>query len=395
MNADSLWAGVSQGRSSIRTITGFETSGMPVTFAGEMDDFDPCEVLGRTLPATGDKPLKMVFVAADEALRQAQLLSSNKCLEDLLVHTVLGTALGACFELEYSYGCFHKLGWKGIRPTAVPKSMFNTYASQLSIEFGLKGMNQTIACACASGAAAIGHAYQLIKHGMADIILTGGVDSPLCPSMFGAWTNMRVLARHEEPESASRPFDRDRGGLVLSEGAGMLVLEAEDHALKRGVAPLAEIRGYGATSDSAHLTAPTIEGPVRAMRAAILDAGLRPEDIQYVNAHGTATQANDENEARALHDVFGNRGSTLPISSTKSMLGHSMGASSALEALICINTLRYQWVPPTLNCEHPEWPEFEFDFVPGQGREHRVQNTLSNSFGFGGTNCVLVMSRPE
>ncbi|MDZ4688781.1 MAG: beta-ketoacyl-[acyl-carrier-protein] synthase family protein [Planctomycetaceae bacterium] len=395
MGADSLWSGVSRGRSAVRSITGFETTGMPVTFAGEVDDFDPSKWVGRDLPATRDKSLKMVFVAASEALRQAGLFEPDQRPENLFINTVVGTGLGPCFEAEYSYGCFFTQGWKSVRPTTVPRSMFNSFASQLSIEFGLTGMNQTVACACASGASAIGHAYQLIERGSADVVLTGGVDSPLSPAMFAAWTNLRVLARHEEPERACRPFDRDRSGLVLGDGAGMLVLEAEEHALSRGVQPLAEVRGFGSSSDSSHLTAPTVDGPVRAIRSALLDAGLRPDDVDYVNAHGTATLANDENEAHALHEVFGRRGASLPISSSKSMLGHSMGASSALEAIICVESIRNRWVVPTLNCDHPEPGGLDQDFVPGQGRSHRIRHAVSNSFGFGGANCVLVMSGVE
>jgi 3-oxoacyl-[acyl-carrier-protein] synthase II len=392
LDAGALWSGVSRGRSAVRTITGLDTTGMPVNFAGEMDDFDPSKVIGRTLPATRDKPLKMAFVAAFEALRQAGLLREAGSDQTFSVDTIVGSGLGPCFEAEYAYGCYFTSGWKSMRPTTVPKSMFNSHASQLSIEFGLTGMNQSVACACASGAAAIGYGYQLIKHGRVDAALVGGVDSPLSPAMFAAWTNLRVLARHADPTRACRPFDRDRSGLVLGEGAGMLVLEAEDHALQRGARPLAEIRGYGSSSDSSHLTHPTVDGPMRAIRSALSDAGLRPDEIDYVNAHGTATRANDDNEVQALHEVFGNRGSSLPISSSKSMLGHSMGASSALEAILCTEAIRQAWAPPTLNCDNPEHPDLGLDFVPGAGRKHAIRHALSNSFGFGGANCVLVVS---
>jgi 3-oxoacyl-[acyl-carrier-protein] synthase II len=389
---DPLWKGVSTGQSTVRTIQSFETTGMPVNYASEMDDFDAAELVGRELPSTRDKCLKMSFVAGAAALKQANLFDRDSRPADLAIQTIVGTALGPCYEADYSYGCYFKQGWKGVRPTTVPKSMFNSYASQLSVEYGLTGMNQTIACACASGAAAIGLAAQLIQFGLADAVLTGAVDSPLCGSMFAAWTNLRVLARHEDPKQAARPFDRDRSGLVLGEGAGLLVLESEESALRRGATPLAELRGYGSSSDSSHLTAPTVDGPVRAIRQALDQAGLAPDDINYVNAHGTATVANDENEARALKEVFGVRGASLPISSTKSMLGHGMGASSALEAIICVEALRHQHVPPTINCEHPDPAAEGLDLVRGEGRPHRMRHTLSNSFGFGGANSVLIVS---
>jgi 3-oxoacyl-(acyl-carrier-protein) synthase len=226
MGAEALWSGVSRGQSGIRTITGLDTTDMPITFAGELDDFDPAEFVGRELPATRDKPLKMAFVAAFEALSQAGLPPGAARDQNVHVDTIVGSGLGPCYEAEYAYGTFFTRGWKSMRPTTVPKSMFNSHASNLSIEFGLTGMNQSVACACASGASAIGIGYELIKHGRADVVLTGGVDSPLSPAMFAAWTNLRVLARHADPTRACRPFDRDRSGLVLGEGAAMLVLEA-------------------------------------------------------------------------------------------------------------------------------------------------------------------------
>jgi 3-oxoacyl-(acyl-carrier-protein) synthase len=221
----------------------------------------------------------------------------------------------------------------------------------------------------------------------------GGVDSPRAHGMFVAWTNLRVLARHDDPERASRPFDRDRSGLVLSEAAGMLVLEAAAHARGRDALILGEIAAFGASSDASHITKPSLTGQITAVRNCLEDGGIDPADIDYINAHGTATKANDQTEAEAIQAVFGSRGDRLPVSSSKSMLGHAMGASSALEAIACLQTIHAGTVVPTINCEHPDPDDLGLDFVPMTGRSHPVRTALSNSFGFGGGNCVLALRK--
>lgn len=389
-----LEEGLQKGHSGIREITAFDTEGLPVRHAGEAPDIDPDSELKQTTPESRDRALKMAFLASAEALRQADLVDETDRQQAVPVGCLVGSGLGPIDEVQHGYGCFFQQGWNAVRPTTVPRSMFNSLSSQLSIHFGLTGMNHTVASACASGASAIGQAYHLIRHGYADAVLAGGVDSPLSKGIFCAWINLRVLARHEDPQRASRPFDRDRRGLVLSESAAMLVLEAEDHARQRGAAILGRIAGFGFSSDATHLTRPSLEGQVQAMEMCLRDGNLQPDEVDYVNAHGTATRANDETEAHAIVKVFGSRGSGLPISSTKSMMGHALGASSALEAVVCLQSIAKSVLFPTINCDDPEYAELGLDFVPHEARSHKINIALSNSFGFGGGNFVLALGGP-
>jgi 3-oxoacyl-[acyl-carrier-protein] synthase II len=272
--------------------------------------------------------------------------------------------------------------------------MFNSLSSQLSIHFGLTGANHVIASACTSGTAAIGLGALFIRHRLADIVLCGGADAPLTPWTFTTWTNMRVLARHSDPQKASRPFDATRNGLVLGEGAAMVVLESQESAARRGVTALARVIGYGKSSDAHHITSPTVAGQVAAMRNCLNDAQVRPEQIDYINLHGTATRANDETEATAVVEVFGPRGEGMPASSTKSMLGHALGASGAIEFVICVEALRHGFVPPTTNCDEPD-PDIGLDYVPHKGRPHPISIAMSNSFAFGGNNACLLLGVSE
>jgi 3-oxoacyl-[acyl-carrier-protein] synthase II len=393
--AERMWQALRDGRSAIGPITSFDVSQMPVKFAGEVREVTPESWLRRECPSAMERGIQMSFGAAAEALRQARLIDANDRVvaPSPLVSIIWGSGLGPCFESEYAYGCFFEKGPKGVRPTTIPKSMFNSASSLMSIYFGLTGGNQVVSAACASGTAAIGQAFQLIRSGLEQAVLCGGGDSPLCASMFAAWTNLRVLARHESPEKACRPFDRSRNGLVLAEGAGALMLESLDSARERGAPMLAEVIGYGASSDARHITEPSPAGQKLAIERSLHDAGIGPERVDYINAHGTGTQANDTVEAAAIRDVFGPRGESLPVTSTKSMLGHSLGASGALEAVTCVFSLRDQFVCPTLNCEQPD-PELGLDYVPHAGRTHAMEVALSNSFAFGGNNAVLLVRRP-
>jgi 3-oxoacyl-[acyl-carrier-protein] synthase II len=270
--------------------------------------------------------------------------------------------------------------------------MHNALAGALSAYFKLRGANYVLAAACSSGALSIGQAYQAIACGVEDIVLCGGADSPLTPGMFSAWTNLRVLAMHDDPRRACRPFDRRRNGLVLAEGAAMLVLESLESAQARNRRPLARVIGYGAASDAHHITAPQAAGQVLAMQRCLRSAQISPFEVDYINAHGTATLQNDRTEAEAIHTVFGRAGRRVPVSSIKSMIGHTLGASGALEAIACVQSLREKFVPPTINCEEPD-PEVGLDYVPNEGRPHPVRRVLSNSFGFGGSNCCLLLEQ--
>ena len=336
----------------------------------------------------------MGLVAAREALNQAGLLDPTERMLDptLRIATIVGSGHGPCHEAERGYSAFFQRSPAAVRPTTIPKSMFNSLSSSISIHFALTGTNLVVASACALGAAAIGLAMLFVRHGYADIVLAGGADSPLAPAIFASWSSLRVLAQASEPQTASRPFDRNRNGMVLGEGAAMAVLESRASADRRGCGALAIIRGYGSASDAFHVTSPTVIGQRRAMEACLADAGLRAADIDYINAHGTGTKANDEAEAQAIVETFGPRKSQMPVSSTKSMLGHSLGAAGAIEFAVCIQAMRDQFVPPTINCDEPD-PEVGLDYVPHVGRFHSMKFAMSNSFAFGGNNASLLLEK--
>ncbi len=395
IGCEALWAGVSQGRSGISWIELLGTldpDNYPVRYAGEVRNFDVDRLLTKQTEVRLEKSVQMALVAAQEALNQAGLVTGGATLQDGVnpISVIAGSGHGACHETEGPFEAFFTRGPRAVRPTTIPKCMFNSLSCHLSIHFGLTGTNHVIASACSSGTAAIGLASILIRSGCADIVLCGGADAPLVPMMFTCWTNMRVMARHGDPHKASRPFDAKRNGMVLGEGAAMVVLESRESAERRRVRPIARVLGYGTSSDAHHITAPTVTGQVAAMRNCLADGQCAPEQVNYVNLHGTATKANDETEAAAVAEVFGPCGTRMPTSSTKSMLGHSLGASGALEFVICVMALQNQFVPPTLNCDEPD-PDVGLDYVPNVGRPHPVRIAMSNSFAFGGNNaCILI-----
>ena len=394
-----LWNGVSGARSGIdwiKSLGDLDPENYPVRYAGEVRDFDVDKLLAKHCEVRHEKSVQMGLVAAQEALAQARLLNDSATIrgEANPIAVLGGSAQGACHELELPYEAFFTHGPRAVRPTTVPKAMFNSLSSQLSIHFGLTGPNHVIASACTSGSAAIGLGTLFIRQRLADIVLCGGAEAPLTPVMFTCWTNMRVLARHSEPQKASRPFDAKRNGLVLGEGAAMVVLESQESAERRGVIPLARVLGYGTSSDAHHITSPTVAGQVAAMQNCLADARIKPEQVDYINLHGTATKANDETEATAVAEVFGRRGTDMPSSSTKSMLGHSLGASGAIEFAICVEAMRQGFVPPTINCDEPD-PNLGLDYVPLTGRRHLVRLAMSNSFAFGGNNACLLLGRDE
>jgi len=396
IGVDVLWDNVRQGRSGVDWIQAFgqlDPELYPVRYAAEVRGFSIDDHLRQHSNVRVEKSVQLGMVAARDALRQAQLLDdTEKALDPSSDVTVIaGSGLGPCHEVEIGYETFFERGPSALRPTTIPKCMFNSLSSRVSIHFGLTGANHVVASACSSGTTAIGMGLLLVRHGYADIVLCGAADSPFTPVMFASWTQLRVLAENDDPQRASRPFDRRRNGLVLGEGAGMVVLESRESAERRGVTPLAKVVGYGASSDAHHLTSPMVEGHVRAMKACLADARVEPRRVDYLNMHGTATRANDETEAIAVLEVFGRRGPSMPASSTKSMLGHSLGASGALEFVACVQALRDRFVPPTINCDEPD-PDVGLDYVQNEGREHPVRLAMSNSFAFGGNNASLLVA---
>ena len=368
-------------RSGVRRIENIDTSELNCRIGGEV----PAEAHRGSFKGF-DRFSRFALIAAEEAAEQANVRGS---VDPSRFGVIIGTGLGGCETLDAGFRRVYKDGQSRVPPTTIPWSMYNAAASAVSAHFGAKGPAYTPVSACASSAHAIGQAFQSIRSGQADVILAGGADAPLTFGIILAWESMRVLAiDNEHPEAACRPFSADRKGLVLAEGAAVLMLESWEHAGKRGQAILGEIVGSGITSDAGHLTDPSADGAARAIRMALGD--LRPTDIGYINAHGTATRANDATETAAIKSVFEEHAYRVPVSSTKSMHGHAMGASGAIEIVSSLVALNDGFVPPTINLRTSD-PACDLDYVPNAPRDARVPLFLSNSFGFGGMNGVVAV----
>jgi 3-oxoacyl-[acyl-carrier-protein] synthase II len=387
-----FWNALQAGRSCISTISRLNTSDFPVHIGGQVDDVKPTPFLPEQLIRRNDLCTNIGLLAGGLALESSGLgaLSDQK----RPISVMVGSAFGASQGLEDVYDAYFQHGWRKMHPLAVPRNMFNSLSSNLSIQYKLSGSHFTIAAACASGAVALGEAFRRIRYGEDTIVLAGGADAPICGSVLGGWSNLRVLSRNPDPTCACRPFDSERDGLVISEAAAMLVLEDLEHAQMRGAHIHGEIVGYGATSDASHLTAPDYVGQSHAIARALLSAGLAPEDVDYVNAHGTSTKLNDEAESRALRLALGAHADRVMVGANKSMLGHTMGASGALELVSTLLSLRDGIIPPTINYKTPD-PLCNLDYVPNQARRHNIRVAIKNSFAFGGDNAVLVVRQPE
>ena len=366
-------------RSGVRTITSIDASALNCRIAGEV----PAEA-HEGLHRGHDRFTRFALIAAEEAAAQAGELG----LDPERVGVLIGTGMGGCETLDNAYRRLYAENAR-IAPMSIPLSMYNAASSAVSAKLGAKGVSYSVVSACASSTHAIGLAAQAIRAGQADAVLAGGSDAPLTAGIVRAWEALRVLAiDNEHPEEACRPFSADRKGLVLAEGAAVLVLESYENAIRRGAEILGELAGFGATSDAGHLTDPSADGAARAMRLALRDAGLEPADVGYINAHGTGTRANDATETAAIHAAFGN--AVPPVSSTKSLHGHAMGASGAIEIVSSLLALRDGFLPPTINLTTPD-PDCDLDYVPNEPRDARVTAFLSNSFGFGGMNAVVAV----
>ena len=391
-DVEGFWQALLAGRSCVAPITRLDTSDLPVHFGGQVGDVAATPFLPASLIRRNDLSTNIGLLAGGLALESAGLgaLAERK----RAISVMVGSAFGVMQGLQDVYDAFYLRGWRKMHPLSVPRNMFNSLASNLSIQYRLGGSHHTVAAACASGAVAIGEAFRRIRHGEDAVVLAGGADAPICGSVLAGWAHLRVLSQHPEPAQASRPFDKDRDGLVLSEGAGMLVLEDLEHARERGACCWGEIVGYGTSSDASHLTAPESSGQCEAILRALRSACLRPEDVDYVNAHGTSTKLNDETETQALRAAFRDHAASLAVSANKSMLGHTMGASGALELVSTLLTLRDGVIPPTINYQNPD-PTCDIDYVPNQARRRSVQLAIKNSFAFGGENAVLVFKKAE
>ncbi len=394
-DVDSTWQAVRAGRSGIGPITSFDASEHKTQIAGEVRDFDALELFGKREARRMDRVAHFALAAADQAIKDAGFTITEDNKADIGV--VLGSGVGGIGAIVDNMDVLQSRGIRWISPFFVPMMLADTAPGMISIWYGFRGPNMAIATACASGNNAIGEAARMVQRGAAEIMLTGGCEAALYPVTIAGFNNMGALStRNDEPQRACRPFDSTRDGFVPSEGAAILVLEALDHALARGARIYGEFLGYGTSADAFHISAPheNGEGAILAMRRALEDAGVPPVAIGYINAHGTSTPLNDASETAAIKQVLGEHAYDVAISSTKSMHGHLLGATSALEALISIKALNDGLLPPTINYEHPD-PECDLDYVPNAARPRDFQAFMSNGFGFGGHNAVIVVGRHE
>ena len=389
---DDVWQRLLRGESGIRLLTLFDTTKFQVKFGGEIQDWAPGEeYLSAKEARRIDRFTQFATVAGVDAVRQSGLDFSKE--DPFECGVIIGSGIGGLHEIEEQLRRLLEKGPDRVSAFLVPKMMVNAASGFLSIQYGLRGPNTAVATACASAANAMGDAYRTIQRGDADVMLTGGAEAAITPMSIAGFQNMKALSqRNDAPAKASRPFDKDRDGFVLSEGAGALVFEELEHARKRGANILAEVLGYGASADGGHITQPDENGTgaARAMTRALRDAKLNPTDIGYINAHGTSTPLGDAAETRAVKTIFGEQATSVSISSTKSQLGHLLGASGGVELIFSILALRYSLIPPTINLDTPD-PDCDLDYTPNTPRERKVQAALSNSFGFGGHNASLVV----
>ena len=388
-STDQFWSAIKSATSGIAPITYFDTSGHKVSIAGELKDFNPEKQLDSKELRKLDPFSVYALVSSMEAVKSAKLDLQNSNCDRMGV--IIGCGIGGIKTLENEHDIIKNKGARRVSPQFVAKMIPNIAGGHLSMKFGFRGPSQTVISACASSNDAIGIALRLIRYGDADVILTGGTEASITPLTIAGFGNMRALSQNcDNPTKASRPFDANRDGFVLSEGAGMIVLESEEHALQRGAPILAELAGYGSTDDAFHITqpAPEGEGAFRAMQKALDDSGLNPNDIDYINAHGTSTPYNDKNESKAISNLFKDNLDDLKVSSTKSMTGHLLGAAGGLEAIATVKTILSGIVPPTINYETPD-PDCTLNYIPNQAIEAEINTALSNTFGFGGHNSVL------
>ena len=390
---EAVWSALTAGRSGIVRIEEFDTSALRTNIAGVCRDFRPLDFFDDREMGRLDRVSQMAIAATDMATREAGL--ANGQLDSYDVGVILGTGFGGQGSIEEYCGAFFSNG-KGRRSAiAIPKSMYNASSSNIAIRFKTRGPNITVTTACSSGANAIGQAFHLIRYGHADRMICGGADAPVTPVVMDAWKDMRVLStKNDPPERACKPFSANRDGFVLSEGAGIVVLEALELAEARGAKIYGEIIGYGSTADASHITFPDPDGESNAILRALKDAQVAPAEIDHINAHGTATKLNDQSETEAIKRVFGDRAREIPINSIKSMIGHSMGAAGAIELIATTLAIDTQVLPPTINYEEAD-PQCDLDYITEGARQmggsRRVRTAMSNSFGFGGNNAVLVV----
>jgi 3-oxoacyl-[acyl-carrier-protein] synthase II len=387
------WENILAGKSGIAPVTLFDVSEFPVRFGGSVKDFDITTIISRKEAKKMDPFIHYGLAAGKEAIEDSGLVVTEENAERIGV--AIGAGIGGLPGIEEGYDAYLKGGPRKISPFFVPSNIINMVAGNLSIMYGLKGPNIAIATACSSATHNISSAGRMIQYGDADVMIAGGAEMSTCHMGLGGFAAARALStRNDDPQAASRPWDKDRDGFVLGDGAGVIVLEEYEHAVKRGAKIYAELVGSGMSSDAYHMTSPSVggEGAARCMKNAMADAGLSADQIDYVNAHGTSTPAGDAGETQAIKTAFGSAAPNVAVSSTKSMIGHLLGAAGGVEAIFSILAIRDQVAPPTINLDNPD-PECDLDYVPHTARQMPIEVTMSNSFGFGGTNGTIIFKK--
>ena len=392
-NLQDFWQALLAGKNGIGRITHFDPSELTTQIAGEVKNFVPEDFIPKKEAKRMDRVIQFAVAAAKMAIEDANLVINDDNASR--VGNVIGSGIGGITTYEQQFRVMIEQGARKISPFFIPMMIPNMVSGQVSIQFGIRGPSLSVVSACATSVNCIGSAVDTILAGRADVMLAGGSEAAISKFPVAGFCAMRALStRNDDPGKASRPFDKQRDGFVMAEGAGILILEEREHALRRGARIYAEVAGYGATDDAYHITNPDPEGrgAAMAMRAALLDGGLSPEDIDYINAHATSTQVGDPCEAKAIRAVFGDHANKLAVSSTKSMVGHTLGAAGALETIACVMAVQNDEVPPTINYEFPD-AECDLDCVPNVGRKMKVRAALNNSFGFGGHNAVIAVTK--
>ena len=390
---EDFWAAILKGKSGIARITQFDAQGFLSQIAGEVKDFDASDYLSPKELKRTERFVQFAVYASKKAWQDAGLDKIE--ISPHRAGVIIGSGIGALRLVEEQYAIYQKKGPRRITPFLIPLMIVNMAPGQVAISLGLKGPNYCVVTACASGSHSIGNAFRAVQNGSADIMVTGGTESCITHLAVGGFCSLKALSRrNDEPERASRPFDKERDGFIIGEGAGIIILEEYEHAKKRGARIYAELSGYGASCDAYHQTAPDPqgEGAYYSMKTALEDAELNSDEIDYINAHGTSTQLNDKVETEAIKKLFKQRAYKIGVSSVKSMLGHLLGAAGGVEAVVSVLSLRDQVMPPTINYEYPD-PECDLDYVPNQAREAKINYVLSNSLGFGGHNASLVFRK--
>ena len=395
LNVEDTWSALLERKSGVAPITNFDASENKTKFAAEVKGFDAVALFGRREARRMDRYVQFALAASLQAVEDAGLIVTDENKDRIGV--LIGTGIGGVMTLLEQADVMRERGASRVSPFLIPMMLADSGPGQVAIKLGVRGPNMSVVTACATGSNALGEAAEIIRRGSADVMIAGGGEASVFKLAMAGMNSIGALStRNDAPEKASRPFDKNRDGFVMGEGAGVLILEELEFAKARGANILAELSGYGTSDDAYHISAPAEggEGAALCMQLALENAGLTVDDIAYINAHGTSTKLNDKGETAAIKTVFGERAYQVPVSSTKSMTGHMLGASGALEALICTKALQESIIPPTINYETPD-PECDLDYVPNEPRKAKIQHALSNSFGFGGHNATLIISRYE